>query len=120
MTSFRVSYVLKVLQLLVNVPVSAVPIKFNRHAIPATAHGLFVSKTFWRMSATTLSCTTQRTAAVKSELPTPRPNVVDKTPSRRMKENARPTLLQVRSFVDAPGPPSIVENSEEMLMGVRG
>ena len=89
-------------------------------AIPATAHGLFASNTFCRIRATRVSCTTHRTAAVTSELPTPRPKVLEQTASKRMKENARPTLLQVRSFVDAPGPPSIVENSEEMLMEVRG
>lgn len=32
--------------LYIYVPVSAVPIRFNTQAIPATTHGLFVSKTF--------------------------------------------------------------------------
>ena len=96
-------------------PVSVVPIRLSRKAMPATAHGLLVSNTFCKMRATTLSCTTQRTAAVIKELPTPRPNVVDRKPSRRMKENARPTLPQLRCVVDEPGSESMVVDQVDVL-----
>lgn len=75
---------------------STVPKKFNRKAIPATAHGLFVSNTRCRSSPTIASCTMHRMAAEIREFPTPRLNEVDTTASKNMNENPRATFAQLR------------------------
>lgn len=64
----------------------------NSQAIPAIAHPLSVSNTFERIVATRVSCTTQRTAAVTSDAPTPSSNVHEITELKMMNPNARLTL----------------------------
>ena len=65
------------------------------HAIPATAHGLSVSRTLCSNVATRASCTTHRIAAVTNELPTRNPKKNETAASKRIKEKASPTLNHV-------------------------
>ena len=75
----------------------------HSQAMPATAHGLFVSNTRCSTSATTLNCAIHLSAAVTSPLPTPRPNPRETTASKTMKENARATFPHESGLVAPPG-----------------
>jgi len=109
-------------------PASMVPMKFNKtfgdptivsefpsphelvgniQAIPATAHGLFVSNTRCNSNPTMASCMIHRKAEVTSEFPTPRLSDVETTALKRMNENPRPTFTHVRWVESSAGGPSI-------------
>lgn len=66
------------------------------HEIPATAHGLVVSKTLWRTSPIIDSCTIHRIAADTSEVPIPSPNPYETTASTATKANPMPTFSHVK------------------------
>lgn len=108
-------------------PASMVPMKFNKtfghptivsefpsphelrdvQAIPATAHGLFVSNTRCNSNPMIASCMIHRKAEVTSELPTPRLSDVEMTALKRMNENPRATFAHVRWVESSAGGPSI-------------
>ena len=82
------------------------------HAMPATAHGLLVSKTLCRTRPMMASWTMQRNAEVTSELPTPRWRVEERTALKRIKERPRPTLAQVKLVV-SPGVASMLAQKKK-------
>ena len=65
-------------------------------AIPATAQGVWASKTLLKTSAMRPSWTTHRTAEVTSDVPILRPNTKDIIASNAMNENAKAILDHVR------------------------
>ena len=99
-------------------PASMVPMKFNKtlncgdptivsefpsphelgnvQAIPAIAHGLFISSTRCNSNPTMASCMTHHKAEVTSEFPMPRLRDVEMTALKRMNKNPRPTFTHVR------------------------
>ena len=87
--------------------------------MPATARGSLASKTFCNTSATTVSWTTHRMAAVTNVVPKPREKAFETVASNAMKQNASPTCDHVRLPLDWSGGVSMVDADRLACIGRR-